>query len=837
MRLLFVVQRYGRQVAGGAELHCREFATRLAGRGRDVEVVTSCAVSYVDWADHYPSGTETLDGVTVHRLSVAAPRDDRLFGPLNARVVWGRRSPPLHMQELWMRMSGPLIPDVLPWLAQKAGGFDAVIFFTYLYYPTWAGLPVAASLVPTVLHPTAHHEPALYLPVFETMFRHPTAFAFSTEEEEQLVRRRFSVHQESAVIGIGVDLESADVLDDVAFREAHGLGDRPYLLYIGRLDPAKGSDELFAFFTAYKRRHPGPLALVMVGEMVRPLPSDPDVFVTGYLDEVSKRSAVAGALALVQPSHFESFAMVLTEAWAQRKPALVQGHCAVLDGQARRSGGAIPYRSYPEFEEAVEQFIADPALVRELGAAGRRYVEQYYEWGAVLDRYERFLARVTGPIGRLHRVEPITSSMPPRHQGWTAVERTRSPRRRHDVSSSVVIVSCKAHRWLKPCLESIIGQVDETVLVDNGSEGEAVSEVGRSLGVVVHRLPANVGYAAGVNVGLVRARGDVVALLNDDAMAEPGWIHTAALALNDITVAAVAPKIVFARRYVEVRVDEASTFAFPDPRPLARSVGRVTVDGRDVSLGSLVGPGIHELEEAVENGVRRQWRWTAGKGPIYIPIPGDADGVEVVFDEDPVRVVRVVRLVNNAGSYLSKEGYGGDYGFCARDDGWFDTPAERFAATGAAMVARSETFRRLGRMAAEFYAYYEDTDWCWRARLAGMHIRYEPANVVHHVGGVTSGGPANEWVRFLAARNRMHTLARNAPLHVLSTEVRRLSKGRATSGSAAALARRVPLGLVQRPALARNWARTPREIWVEWAGVDEQWPAATDSAPLLGAEI
>ena len=106
MRLLFVVQRYGREVAGGAELHCREFATRLAARGHDVEVLTSCAVSYMDWANWYPAGSEELDGVTVHRLAVASPRSDRFFAPLNSRVVWGTKPVPLHLQEHWIRSSG-----------------------------------------------------------------------------------------------------------------------------------------------------------------------------------------------------------------------------------------------------------------------------------------------------------------------------------------------------------------------------------------------------------------------------------------------------------------------------------------------------------------------------------------------------------------------------------------------------------------------------------------------------------------------------------------------------------------------------------------------------------
>jgi glycosyltransferase involved in cell wall biosynthesis len=392
VRLLYVVQRYGREVAGGAELHCREFATRLAARGHDVEVLTSCALSYSDWANWYTPGTENVDGVTVHRLEVAAPRSDRFFAPLNSRVVWGHRFVPLHFQHEWMRSQGPYLPDLVAWLGRSASAYDVVVFFTYLYYPTWAGLPVAAGLVRTVLHPTAHDEPPLYLPIFDTTFRHPSCFAFSTEEEKRLVSRRFGVRRPSAVIGIGVDLDARGEADQERFRQAHEVGERPYLVYVGRLDPAKGSEELFQFFTAYKARNPGPLALVMVGDPVRPVPAHPDVVTTGVVDEATKRAALAGALALVQPSYFESFSMVLTEAWAQSKPALVQGHCEVLAGQARRSGGGIAYRGFAEFEATVDLLIENPSLTVALGKAGRRYVEDHYEWDDVLGRYLQLVA-------------------------------------------------------------------------------------------------------------------------------------------------------------------------------------------------------------------------------------------------------------------------------------------------------------------------------------------------------------------------------------------------------------------------------------------------------------
>ena len=403
MRLLFVVQRYGHEIAGGAETFCREFATRLTTRGHEVSVVTSQARSYVDWANELPGGASTVDGVTVHRLPVLRARPDDAFGPLNSRVLHGRMIPS-HLQESWMKMQGPLLTTLPSWLAEHGGGFDAIVFYTYLYYSTWAGLPVASALAPTILHPTAHDEPPLYLPIFDEVFRLPHAFGYLTEEERALVDRRFHAHQPFAVTGIGVDPAPAVSGDAARFRQRYGVED-PYLLSVGRLDPHKGSEELFDFFTAYKSRNPGPLKLVVVGEPVRPLPPHDDVIVTGFVDDATKHEAFAGALSFVHASYFESFSIVLCEAWSHGLPALVQGHSDVLSGQARRSGGGIPYTGFAEFEAAVDLVTSDAALRRRLGDAGRRYVEQRYDWDVVLGTYERFVAQVAAsdPAGQTRR--------------------------------------------------------------------------------------------------------------------------------------------------------------------------------------------------------------------------------------------------------------------------------------------------------------------------------------------------------------------------------------------------------------------------------------------------
>jgi glycosyltransferase involved in cell wall biosynthesis len=394
MRVLYVVQRYGEEIAGGAEQHVRAFAERLVERDHRVTVLTTCALSYVDWGNTFPRGWSSLNGVSVMRVPTATRRNHHLFGRFNSRVTNAPSLLPLPLQREWMQMQGPYAPDLVPWLRRHARTFDVVVFITYLYWSTWAGVRECAGAVPTLLHPTAHDEPPLRLSIFEEVFRSPDAFAFLTPEEADLVRVRFPGAPRGDVVGIGVEMDEPG--DAERFRRRFGVGPAPYLLYVGRVDPAKGAAELIDYFVAYKRRNPSDLKLVLLGELLVEDPARSDIVVTGFVDEPMRNGALAGALALAHPSYFESFAMVLTEAFAQRRPALVQRRCTVLDGHARRSGGALPYTGFAEFEAVVDQLVRSPALADAMGRAGRAYVEREYDWGVVMDRYERTLAGVFG---------------------------------------------------------------------------------------------------------------------------------------------------------------------------------------------------------------------------------------------------------------------------------------------------------------------------------------------------------------------------------------------------------------------------------------------------------
>jgi glycosyltransferase involved in cell wall biosynthesis len=178
------------------------------------------------------------------------------------------------------------------------------------------------------------------------------------------------------------------------FRVMSGVGDRPYLLCLGRVDEGKGTAVLARFFVAYKRRRPGPLALVFAGPVVHPPPAHPDIVTTGVLSEPEKWSALSGALALVNPSVHESFSIVALEAWAVGRPVLVNARCGPTAEHARRSGGGLAFAGYAGFEAAVDRLAADARAAAALGAEGRSYVERAFAWPSVTARYRTWLERL-----------------------------------------------------------------------------------------------------------------------------------------------------------------------------------------------------------------------------------------------------------------------------------------------------------------------------------------------------------------------------------------------------------------------------------------------------------
>jgi glycosyltransferase involved in cell wall biosynthesis len=388
MKLVFVTPRYGTEVIGGAETAARMLAERMCQRSEwEVEVLTSCALDHLTWENTEPAGTSVVNGVTVRRFPTASQRVLEYFD-LDAKIRLAPGAVSLTESRRWVALNGPMCPDLVDAVATTDA--DVVACYPYLFATTVDA--IAASEVPTVLHPAAHDEPALYLSAFRQSFRNVDGFVYHTQAERDLMEYAFgNGAKPQIVLGLGVNEPAGGgrVGGDLL-----GLGKRPYLCYLGRVDDHKGCGMLAEYFECYKERHPGDLALALVGPLSDRAPVHPDIVATGTVPEADKWDILGGAEVMVNPSAYESFSLVLLEAWSLEIPVLVNASCAATMEHCRHSGGGLWFDSYRSFEVTVERLVADEGLRHTLGIAGRRYTERYFGWPAIIDRYAHFLEGV-----------------------------------------------------------------------------------------------------------------------------------------------------------------------------------------------------------------------------------------------------------------------------------------------------------------------------------------------------------------------------------------------------------------------------------------------------------
>ncbi len=429
MRLAFIVQRYGTEVLGGAEYHCRLIAERMSTR-HQVEVLTTCARDYVTWRNDYPEGADRVRGVTVRRFATAQARDIAAFNRYSEWIFSHPHRPEDEME--WLKQQGPWCPALNEYLERHHGAYDALIFFTYLYAPTVLGLRVAPDR--SILVPTAHDEPAIHLDLYRQVFAAPAGIAYNTEVERAMLARMFAVSAiAQETIGCGVDLPqhhayprtragepagapppAPDASDTEAapasgnrsrwnergamFRRRHKLHG-PFALYGGRIDKGKGCEELIEYFSSYVQEG-GEAALVLMGVKMMPLPDEPFINFAGLLSDRERLQALEAATVVVVPSPFESLSLLALESFAVGTPILGNARSEVLVDHCVRSNAGLYYADRYEFVECLKLLAEDVRLRAAMGRNGRDYVRRHYRWDVVLAKYERMIAKLKGVASR-----------------------------------------------------------------------------------------------------------------------------------------------------------------------------------------------------------------------------------------------------------------------------------------------------------------------------------------------------------------------------------------------------------------------------------------------------
>ncbi len=120
-------------------------------------------------------------------------------------------------------------------------------------------------------------------------------------------------------------------------------------------------------------------------------------------------------------------------------------------------------------------------------------------------------------------------------------------------------------------------------------------------------------------------------------------------------------------------------------------------------------------------------------------------------------------LMDDAGDMYSVLGWAYQRGV-GRSSRKYNRPVEVFSACAGAAVYRRKVFDEIGLFDETHFAYLEDIDVCYRAKIYGYHNRYCPTAIVYHVGSGTSGSKYNPFKVRLAARNNVYLNYKNMPL-------------------------------------------------------------------------
>ena len=436
MKIAFIVQRYGTEILGGSEYHCRLIAERLAPK-HQVEVLTTCAADYISWKNEYTEGADRIRGVTVRRFANARTRDIHAFNRYSEWIFTNAHPRDDEME--WLRQQGPWCPALIEYLERNQHQLRRA---DLLHLPLRADGPrLRVAPHKSILVPTAHDEPAIRLGIYKELFSQPAGLAYNTEVERRFLTTHFSIRAvEEETVGCGVDLPAAHPafrvppvtttpatvrptgrcrasrartrrLTNESLRtsgrtsrngarcSAAAIGcTAPSRSTAAASTPGKGCEELVEYFSSYVQEG-GDATLALMGVKLMPLPEEPFIRFAGRLSDQERLQALEAATVVVVPSPYESLSLLALESFAVGTPILANARSEVLVDHCRKSNAGLYYADRDEFVECLKLLIADPHLRASMGRNGRKYVQQNYRWDVILGKYEKMFTRLKQPPG------------------------------------------------------------------------------------------------------------------------------------------------------------------------------------------------------------------------------------------------------------------------------------------------------------------------------------------------------------------------------------------------------------------------------------------------------
>lgn len=405
-KIAIVVQRYGLEINGGAELHAKLLAEKLS-LYYEVEVLTTCAIEYEFWNNHYSEGTEYINGIKVRRFETLK-KDLRRFNKLskivrNIHKYTNRKFSLLNFAYLlykrrkynkkffnfneWLEVQGPFSRDLIAFIKEEKENYKAFIFFTYLYHPTNVGIKEVAKK--SILIPTAHDEPQFYLDGYKTLFSLPKFIIYNTQTEKDLIEKVYpqTKNINSEIAGIGFD-----DYDTSTGKLPEYLSTGKYFVYIGRIVEDKGCVMMIEYFRNFKKNYPEhhDIKLVLAGKnaLDPEVTQGEDIILAGFVDHHLKNALLSNAAALIMPSFYESLSLITLEAMLLKVPVIVNKNCNVLYAHVEKSKTGKSFANSNEFSQSLISYLTQsPDESAAERTRAKNYVLKKYSWDSVINTF------------------------------------------------------------------------------------------------------------------------------------------------------------------------------------------------------------------------------------------------------------------------------------------------------------------------------------------------------------------------------------------------------------------------------------------------------------------
>lgn len=394
---------------------------------------------------------------------------------------------------------------------------------------------------------------------------------------------------------------------------------------------------------------------------------------------------------------------------------------------------------------------------------------------------------------------------------------------------SILIVNYNGRHLLDECLSSVFSlaypkKLYEVIIVDNNSSDDSIPFILKHFPKVqTIKSDENLGFTGGNILGLTKAKGEYIVLLNSDVRVDKDWLSTLVAAAKDKHVGIVSSKLRFSLPFIDLSIDSAAVprskvFHTIDHSPIGVLLEDIVCEPASASTLVYYKSGFYDKKMG-EICTRR----TSGKATVSLPFYLNRKKNTYVltfhgFESSEAIVIPVTLsiggkvykkinlhphetqqitlqvqtsevkhhlrwLIQNAGNLILTNGYSKDRGnvvvvrdtergeFYEEESAYFDNKVELMAACGASCLIKRSVIEHVGFLDGYYFMYYEDVEFSLRAWRAGWKIIYEPKSVGYHKHRATTGIEESAFFLAQVERNHLAFVITHFPLSTIAGEL------------------------------------------------------------------